>query len=106
MDHVGNIEELKHDEGRKDDISESKSLIRGQRMGSNSADNSEISGSLGDRISKTPIHGNQRKSDADLKIGKIKKALGDFANRLRSGSDGKKRYKERNSRKLKKLETR
>ena len=50
-------------------------------MGINSADNPEISGSLADRVSKTLIYGKQRKSDADMEIGKIKKALIDSPNK-------------------------
>ena len=85
MDHLGNVEELKHDEGLKDAILELESLIRGHRMGRNSADNPKITGPLADRIAKTSIYGNRRKSDTDLKIGEIKKAISDFAKHLKSG---------------------
>ena len=80
---------LKREEGTKDDISELKSLIRGHRVGTNSAENPKISGSLADRIAKTLIYGKKRKSDTDREIEKIKKALSDFTKQLRSASDGR-----------------
>ena len=52
-------------------------------MGGDSADNAEISGSLSDRIATTLIYGEEKKSDADSEIGKIKKALTDFANQVK-----------------------
>ena len=76
--------ELKHEKGTKDAISESESLIRGKRMGRNSAGNPKIPGSLTDRITKTLIYGKQGKSDTDLRIRGAKKALGDFTKQVRS----------------------
>ena len=64
---------LKREEGTKDDISELKSLIRGHRVGTNSAENPKISGSLADRIAKTLIYGNRRNSATDFEIGKKRK---------------------------------
>ena len=64
-------------------------------MGSNSAGNSEIAGSLVDRITKTSTYGKQRKSETDLKIEKIRKALSDFAKQVKSRNDGEEKlYKE------------
>ena len=53
-------------------------------MGRNSAENPKISGSLADRAAETLIYGKQRKSDTDLRIGEIKKAIIDFAKHIRS----------------------
>ena len=82
-----------------------KSLIRGKRIGRNSADNSKISGTLADRIANPLIYGKKRKSDTDLRIAIIKKALNDFANQVRTGNQrkGNNIKKASNSRKLKKL---
>ena len=97
MDHLGNMEELKHEEGTKEAIAELESLIHGQRMGSNSPDKPKISGALAGRITKTLIYWKERKSETDLAIGEIKKALIDFAKRERNENQGKeKQYKERN----------
>ena len=49
-------------------ILELESLIRGKRMGINSARNPKIPGSLTGRITKTLIYGQQGKSDTDLRI--------------------------------------
>ena len=95
MDRLCNMGELKHEEGMEDAILELKSLIRGQRMGSNPADRPEITGSLAGRIAKTLIYGNRRKSDTGLGIGKIKKALTDFAKQSKSETMERKQYKER-----------
>ena len=73
-------------------------------MGSNSAGGPEIAGSLPARIAKTLIYGKQRKSGTDLRIEKIKKALCDFANQVRSAQQWAGRYKERNSRKIGEIE--
>ena len=76
---------------------ELKSLIHGQRMGSNSPDKPKISGALAGRVTKTLIYGEERKSETDLEIGKIKKALSDFAKRVRNENQGKaQQRKERN----------
>ena len=55
---LGNMGDLKRDEGAGDAVAESKSLIRGKRVESNSADNEKIAGSSDGRIAKTP---NKRK---------------------------------------------
>ena len=65
----------KQEKGMWDSIFELKSLIRRQRMGSNSAGNPKIPGSLTDRVTKTLIYGKQEKSDTDMRIGGVKKAL-------------------------------
>ena len=70
MDRLADMGELKHEEGMRGDILESESLIRGHRMGRNSAENPKITGPLVDRIAKTLIYGNRRKSGTDLKSGK------------------------------------
>ena len=111
MDHLWNMGgELKHDKGTKEAILESESLIHGHRMGGNSAGNQKMSGSLSDRITKTLIYGKQGKSDIDLRIGRMEKALSDFAKHAKSKNQRKeKQYRERPKEiqeKLKKLETR
>ena len=89
--------DLEHEKGTKEAIAELKSLIHGHRMGRNSPGKSEISGFLADRITKTLIYGKERKSETDMKIGKIKNALSDFAQRASDENQGKeKQYKERN----------
>ena len=51
MCHMSKVGGLKHEEGTQDDITELKSLMRGNHIYINSADNSEILGSLSGRIS-------------------------------------------------------
>ena len=68
-DHLGDMEDLKHEQGTKEAIVEMRSLIHGQRMGINSPDKPKISGSLAGRITKTLIYGGERKSETDLEIG-------------------------------------
>ena len=87
------MEELKHEKGTKEAITELKSLIQGQRANSNYPNNKGISGSLADRITEMLISGKERKSETDLKIGNIKKALKDFA------KQNKNKDKENNTRK-------
>ena len=70
----------------KDAILELKSLIRGNRMGRNSAENPKIPGPLPDRITKTQIYDKQRKSATDLGIAKIKNVISDFAKQVRRKS--------------------
>ena len=82
-EHLGSAGELKRGEGTKDAITELKSLIIGHRIGSNSADNAEIPGALSDRTAEALSYGKAKKSGADLKIGKIKKAIIDFANQAK-----------------------
>ena len=89
-EHLGNMGELKREAGTKDSITELKSLIRGKRIAINSADSAEISASLADRIAETLIYGEEKKSGADSKIGKIKKAPSDFVNQVKMGRIGKK----------------
>ena len=62
-DHLWNMEESEHEKGMGDAILELGPLIRGHRMGIISAGNPKISCSLSDKIAKTLIYGNQRKSD-------------------------------------------
>ena len=86
--------ELKHEKGIRDAILGLKSLIRGHRVDRNSADNSKIPGSLADdRIAETLIYGKRKHSGADLEIGKIKKALIDFA----KTSDNEQQWEENNT---------
>ena len=70
MDRLGNMGELKQEKGMRDAIFALKSLIRGKRMGSNSAGNPDIPGSLADRITQALIYGKQRKSHPELRVGK------------------------------------
>ena len=89
---MGGIETRK---GTKEAILESESLIHGQRMGSNSTENPKIPVSLAGRITKTLIYGKQGKSDIDLRIGRVQKALIDFAKQAKSKNQRKeKKYKE------------
>ena len=46
------MEDSKHEKGMEGEIAESESLIHGHRMGSNSPDKPEFSGSLAVRITK------------------------------------------------------
>ena len=69
LDRLGNMEESKREKETKEAILGLKSLIRGNRMGSNSAGNPKIPGPLTDRITKMLIYGKQGKSDTDLGIG-------------------------------------
>ena len=52
VDHLRNMEELKHEKGTKDAIVGLKSLIRGRRVNNNSSGKTKIAGSLVDRIGK------------------------------------------------------
>ena len=72
----------------KDAITKLKPLILGRRIESNSADNSGISGSLADRIAKTLIRGEEKKSGTDSERG-IKKAKSDFAKQSKMGRPGR-----------------
>ena len=80
VERLSPVGELKREEGPKEAITELKSLMRGQLIGDNSSGNLKMSGSLSGRITKTPIHGEERKSAVHLEIAKGKKALIDFAN--------------------------
>ena len=55
--HLCNMVDLKHAEVTGDSITELTSLIRGKRMGRNSADSAKISVCLADRIAETLIYG-------------------------------------------------
>ena len=102
---VGGFETRKRNGGS---IVESKSLIHGYRMGSNSPGKLKIPGSLAGRITKTSIYGEERKSETDLRIGKIRKSLCDFAKQAKNKINGKESniMEETNSRKVGKLEIR
>ena len=104
MGHLGNMDVSKHEKGMKEALFELKSFFHGQRMGSNSAGHSEISGSLVDRITKTLIYGKLRKSETDLRIGEIKNALSDFAKRAKNKMIGKKSNIRKEGIKFKKIE--
>ena len=65
---------MKHEKGMREALAESKSLIRGLRMGINSTGKSKNPGSLSERITTTLIYGKERKSETDFEIGEIKKA--------------------------------
>ena len=60
-DRLGNVNDLKHEKGMGEAIADCGVGIVNPwaRMGRNSADNSEISGSLVYRITKTLIYGNE-----------------------------------------------
>ena len=102
MDHFGNMGDMEHEKGAKEAIAEMESLIRGHRMGSNSPGKLKTSGSLAGRITKTLIYGEARKSETDLEIDKVKKALIDFAKQAKKKHQGKRNNikRERNPRKV------
>ena len=52
LDHLGRVEELKHEEGTKEAISEIKTLMQKQRIDQNSSDLMKLSGGLTERITK------------------------------------------------------
>ena len=70
MDHIGHVGDLKHEKGMKEAVVELKSLINGHRMGSNSAGNSEIPGSLVGRVTKTLIYDKRRNRKQIRKLGR------------------------------------
>ena len=73
-----------------------ESLTRGNHIGNDSSRNPEISGSLSGRIVKTLIYGEERKSDVDLEVGEIKKAISYFANHVKNGKNWEeKQYREK-----------
>ena len=97
MEHLSQVGESKRVEGAGGEITEFKSLMRGYRIGRNSPGNLKISGPLAGSIVETLIYGEERKSAADLRIGRIKPALSDFANQLKSEKHWKeKKYREKN----------
>ena len=59
INHLANVEELKHEKGTKSSIMELKSLIQSQRINSNSANKTGTTGSLADRITKMLIYGKE-----------------------------------------------
>ena len=67
----------------KDAILELKSIMRGHRMGSKSAGNPKMSGSLADTITKALIYGKHAKSDTDLGIAGIAISLSDFTKQVK-----------------------
>ena len=71
-------------------------------MGSDSPDKSKISCPLSYRITKTLICGKGRKSETNLKIGKIKKALIDFANQVKTKIKERRSYIRNEGNKFKK----
>ena len=89
MGRLWNMEDSKHEKGTEEAIVELESLIQGHHMGSNSPGKSELSGSLSDRITKTMIYGKERNSETDLKSGKIKKDVSDFAKQVRNKLKGR-----------------
>ena len=70
--------------------------MRGRKIGNNSPGNLKNSGSMADRIANTLIYGGGRKSAVDLEIGEIKKALSDFAKKVKNGQKWEeKQYREK-----------
>ena len=96
LDHIGMVEELRHEEGMQESISELKTLMHGQRIDQNSSNLMKLSGNLGERITKTLLYGKKGKSPIDLKVEKIKRALLDFAKQVKDEKNWKyKQYQER-----------
>ena len=61
LDHIGMVEELRHEEGMQESISELKTLMRGQRIEQNSSDLMKLSGNLGERITENSSLWKERK---------------------------------------------
>ena len=96
LGHIGTVEELRHEKGMQESISELKTLMRGQRIEQNSSDLMKLSGNLGGRITKTLLYGKKGKSPADLKVGGNQNALKDFAKQAKEERNWKnKQYQER-----------
>ena len=96
LDHIGAAGELRNEEGAQESISELKTLMRGQRIDRNSSNLMKLSGNLGERITKTLLYGKKGKSPIDLKVGKIKRALLDFAKLVKDEKNWKyKQYQEK-----------
>ena len=96
LDHIGMVEELRHEEGMQESISELKTLMHGQRIEQNSSNIMKLSGNLGERITKTLLYGKKGKSPIDLKVEKIKRALKDFAKQVKDEKNWKyKQYQEK-----------
>ena len=57
INHLENVEELKHEKGTKEAIAESNSSIWNQRVNSNFANKTGAAGSLTDRITQLSIYG-------------------------------------------------
>ena len=94
INHLPNVEELKHEKGTNESIMELKSLIQRHRINSNSANKIGTTGSLADRITKLSIYGEEKKSETDLKIDKIKKTMIDFTKQRKEQKQNKtKQYK-------------
>ena len=70
VNHLANVEELRHEKGTKGSIMELKSLIQSQRINSNSANKTGTAGSLAGRITKMSICGKEKKSETYIKIDK------------------------------------
>ena len=62
----------------EESIMELKSLIQSQRVNRNPESKTGAAGSLAGRITKLSIYSKEKKSETDLKIGKIRKAMTDF----------------------------
>ena len=59
LDHLGRVEELKHEEGAKEAISEIKTLTRRQRIDRNSPDLAKLPGGLAERKQNSSLYGKQ-----------------------------------------------
>ena len=62
--------ESKREEGAQEEVTELKSLMRGQHIEQNSPDSLRISGSLNDRIAKTLIYGKNKNRQLTWKLGR------------------------------------
>ena len=60
INHLPNVEELKHEKGTKESIMELKSLIQSQRINSNPSYKTGTTGPLAERITKLAIYGKER----------------------------------------------
>ena len=100
------MEDLKHEDGEKDYITELKSLIRGHRIESNRLVTQKFRVLYRWELRKRRFTEKRRNTTRIFKIGKIKKAISDFAKQANKEELESKEYKERNNRKFGKLETR
>ena len=77
MDRIGKGEELRHEEGTQEAISELKNLMSGQRIWRNSSDLMRLPGNLGG-VAKTLLYGEKGKSPTGLEAGMGQKGVTGF----------------------------
>ena len=88
------MEDLKHEDGEKDYITELKSLIRGHRIESNRLVTQKFRVLYRWELRKRRFTEKRRNTTRILKIGAVKKAISDFARQRNMGNWEGKKYKE------------